>query len=173
MLQHYPNVTRTHHHRVKKNETIRTYSECTIITAYLVAYVAVILLDVLAFSAVVRQVWGLWKEKRRLGLHTNNDLVTLFVQQDCRNGLLICLPPSWLSDLFICEFILDLRRWNTTKSLFNLSALEFPDLSLSSQENPVRSTRSSIIANMGGLNDPVAVDNPDREEPNPETARVV
>ncbi|GJJ10310.1 hypothetical protein Clacol_004536 [Clathrus columnatus] len=47
----------------------------------LVDNVVVILSDVLAFFAVIRQVWGLWKEKRRLGLHTGEDFATLLLQQ--------------------------------------------------------------------------------------------
>ncbi|GJJ10165.1 hypothetical protein Clacol_004391 [Clathrus columnatus] len=47
----------------------------------LVSNVAVIFTDVLAFLAVIRQIWGLWREKRRLGLHSDEDVVTLLLQQ--------------------------------------------------------------------------------------------
>ncbi|GJJ10339.1 hypothetical protein Clacol_004565, partial [Clathrus columnatus] len=86
-----------------------------------------------------------------------------------------------LSTILICEFTLDLRRRNTTtRSLPNLSALEFADLNLSSQENPeVRSIQSifgrlheRMIADMGERNDPVSIgiDALGQGEPDLETA---
>ncbi|GJJ10126.1 hypothetical protein Clacol_004352 [Clathrus columnatus] len=143
-----------------------------LLTLFLVNNVAIILSDLLAFLAVIRQVWGLWKEKRELRLHTDNDFVTLLLQQV---GTDIAAFQNVLSTILICEFTLDLRRRNTAQSLPNQSALELSDLNLSSQHNPVRSIRSvlgrlqeSIIAVMGERNDPVGVDDtgPDEEEPN-------
>ncbi|GJJ10326.1 hypothetical protein Clacol_004552 [Clathrus columnatus] len=144
----------------------------------LIDNVAVVLSDILAFLAVIRQVWGLWKEKRRLGLHTGKDFATLLLQQGILRfsfvlfitltGLIfsyisplgaidVTIFQNVFSALLICEFTLDLRRRNTTtRPLPNLSALEFVDLNPSSQHNPeVRSIRSvlgrlqeSIIADM-------------------------
>ncbi|GJJ10184.1 hypothetical protein Clacol_004410 [Clathrus columnatus] len=88
---------------------------------------------------------------------------------------------SPLSALLTCKFTRDLRRRNTTRSLPNQSSLEFPDLNLSSKENPVRSTRSvlgriheGIIADMGERNDLiVGVDRSDQEERDGEAARSI
>ncbi|GJJ10344.1 hypothetical protein Clacol_004570 [Clathrus columnatus] len=53
---------------------------------FLVENAAVILSDVLAFLAVIRQVWGLRKEKRRLGLpRAGKDFATLLLQQEFRD----------------------------------------------------------------------------------------
>ncbi|GJJ10313.1 hypothetical protein Clacol_004539 [Clathrus columnatus] len=164
----------------------------------LVTNVAVILNDVLAFLAINHQVWGLWKEKRRLRLRTGEDFVILLLQQGILRfcfvllisvtnliieyislvaGSYVGVLQNVLSTILICEFTLDLRRRTTTRSLPNLSALELPDLNLSSQENPVRSIQSilgcfqqSILADMGERSDLVDIEGPDQGEPDMETA---
>ncbi|GJJ10346.1 hypothetical protein Clacol_004572 [Clathrus columnatus] len=155
----------------------------------LIHNVATILSDILAFVAVIHQVWGLWKEKRRLGLHTGKDFATLVLQQDfCiqfKSPQILPIPGTYvgvfqnvLSTILICEFTLDLRRRNT-RSLPNLSPFELPDLNLSSQDNPVRSIRpvlgrlqESIIADMGERSDPIGLDGLGQleGEPDAETA---
>ncbi|GJJ10664.1 hypothetical protein Clacol_004891 [Clathrus columnatus] len=169
----------------KKLKIISIHSESIILIAYypilvIVENVTTVLSDVLAFLAVIRQVWGLWKEKRRLGLHTGKDFVTLLLQQVSRIKCPFMLLPLRLSVILICEFTLDLRRRNTTRSLPNQSALEFPNLNPSSQDNPeARSIQSvlghlqeSIIADMGERNDPMSmgIDAPGQGEPDLETA---
>ncbi|GJJ10369.1 hypothetical protein Clacol_004595 [Clathrus columnatus] len=150
----------------------------------LVDNVAVILTDILAFLAVIRQVWGLWKERRRLSLHTLllqqvAQLVISYISPVVGNGVVAF--QNVLSVILICEFTLDLRRRNTTaRSLPNQSDLELPDLNLSFQHTPeVISIQSvlgrlqeSIIADMGERNDPVSmgIDAPDQREPDLETA---
>ncbi|GJJ10439.1 hypothetical protein Clacol_004665 [Clathrus columnatus] len=193
-----------------------------ITTLILVGNVAVILSDVLAFLGVIHQVWGLWKEKRKLNLHsTGKDFVTLLLQQGkftliktpmgdehskinlyVLSGILrfsfvlfisitqviidYVLPivgadvtafQNILSIILICEFTLDLRRRNATRSLPNQSALELPDLNLSSQGNPVRSIQSVLgrlqermIANMGERSDTVDIDGSGQGEPDEGTA---
>ncbi|GJJ10429.1 hypothetical protein Clacol_004655 [Clathrus columnatus] len=155
----------------------------------LVNNVAVIFTDVLVFLAVIHQVWGLLKEKRRLGLHTEKDLVTLLLQQVTQVIISYILPitgayvttfQNVLSTILICDFTLDLRRRNTTaRSLPNHSALELPDLNLLFRDNPVRSMQAvlgrlqeSIIADMGERNGPVGTEGPDQleREPDPDTA---
>ncbi|GJJ10108.1 hypothetical protein Clacol_004334 [Clathrus columnatus] len=160
----------------------------------LIANIAVALTDVLAFLAVIRQVWGLWKEKRRLGLH-DKDFVSLILQQGILRFSFVLLVTitqiiisyispiagtdvtafqNVLSALLICEFTMDLRRRNTTESLpSTLSALEFPDLSLSFQHNPAQFTRSvlgrihqGIIDDMSERNTFVYVDGLDEGESN-------
>ncbi|GJJ10305.1 hypothetical protein Clacol_004531 [Clathrus columnatus] len=88
------------------------------------------------------------------------------------------LLPLRLSVILICEFTLDLRRRNTTTgSLPNPSALELPDLNLSSQGNPGRSIKSvlgrlqeMIIADMEE-SDTVDIDVPVQgDSSDPETA---
>ncbi|GJJ10127.1 hypothetical protein Clacol_004353 [Clathrus columnatus] len=132
----------------------------------LVVNLAALILDVLAFGAVIRQVWALWKEKRRLHLHTNKDFVTLLFQQGILRFSLedqISAPFKTLSSLLICEFTMDLRRRNETKLLPNRYALELPDLN---QHNP-----DNIIADMGERNDQVGVtDGQSEERSNQETA---
>ncbi|GJJ07024.1 hypothetical protein Clacol_001222 [Clathrus columnatus] len=120
----------------------------------LINNVAVILLDSFAFLAVVRQVWGLWKLKRSLGLRSNQDIATSLIGQ----GFL----RFSLSALLICEFTLDLRRRNSKKIIPNQSALNLPTMSF--QDNPVQSVKSvfgrlheNLIAEMGERN----VDTPD------------
>ncbi|GJJ10452.1 hypothetical protein Clacol_004678 [Clathrus columnatus] len=194
MLQQYPHAA---HHPY-------------LVTLLLVNNVAVILSDVLAFLAVIYQVWGLWKEKRRLGLHTGKDFASLLLQQVLVtvSGVIIdyispvaradvaisqhvyeisyntfetayvCLLPLRFSAILICEFTLDLRQRNTTaRSLPNQSAIEFRDLNLSFQDNPVRSIQSvfgrfqeGIIADMGERGDLVGIDTPGRGKPDLETA---
>ncbi|GJJ10324.1 hypothetical protein Clacol_004550 [Clathrus columnatus] len=171
----------------KKLKTIPTNSECITLIAYLpiiilLQNVTTVLSDVLAFIAVIHQLWGLWKEKRRLHLHTGKDFTTLLLQQATQViisylvGSEVTAFQNVLSTILICEFTLDLRRRNTTtRSLPNLSNLEFGDLNLSSHDNAeVRSIRSvlgrlqkSIIADMRERNDPVSMDNnaPDQREP--------
>ncbi|GJJ15101.1 hypothetical protein Clacol_009376 [Clathrus columnatus] len=100
---------------------------------------AIIVSDTLAFAGIFRQVWGLWRLKRSLGLQ-NNDFLTSLLQQD-------------------------LRRRNANKSAPNqLADLSLPILSF--QENPVQSVRTvlgrlheSIVAEMGERNDLPAMDN--------------
>ncbi|GJJ10773.1 hypothetical protein Clacol_005001 [Clathrus columnatus] len=141
----------------------------------LVENVAIVLSDVLAFLVVIRQVWGLWKEKRRLHLQAGKDFVTLLLQQ----GIL----RFSLSAILICEFSLDLRQRNTTpRSLLNQSALELPDLNLSSQDNLVRSIQfilgrfqERMIADMGERSGPVGVEaseGPDQLEGGPDLEAV-
>ncbi|GJJ10144.1 hypothetical protein Clacol_004370 [Clathrus columnatus] len=140
-------------------------------TLLLVHNITTLLSDVLAFIAIIRQIWGLWKEKRRLHLHTNKDLVTLLLQQ-------VNSYRDRLSTILICEFTLDLRRRNTAKSLPNQSALELPELNLlSSQNNPARPIQhvlnrlqENIILDMGEQTDEVGIDDSGEEEPIPETA---
>ncbi|GJJ10362.1 hypothetical protein Clacol_004588 [Clathrus columnatus] len=145
-----------------------------ITTLALVENVATVLSDVLAFLAVIRQVWGLWKEKRRLRLHIGRDFVTLLLQQvtelliDYTAGSDTIVCQNVLSTILICEFTLDLRRRNTTTgSLPNPSALELPGLNLPSQNNSVRPMQSvlgrlqgSIIADMRERSDPAGIDGP-------------
>ncbi|GJJ10279.1 hypothetical protein Clacol_004505 [Clathrus columnatus] len=168
----------THHPVRRKILFVSTQFECVVFIAHLPIYllvqnITVILSDALAFLAVIRQVWGLWKEKRRLHLQTGNDFVTLLLQQ----GIL----RFSLSTILICEFTLDLRRRNTTaRSLPNQSALELPDLNLSSQNNsvvrPIQAVlgrlQERIIADMGEMSDSVGIEGLDQleGEPDPETA---
>ncbi|GJJ10449.1 hypothetical protein Clacol_004675 [Clathrus columnatus] len=145
------------------------------LTLLLVQNVAAVLSDILAFLTVICQVWGLWKENRRLRLQAGKDFATLLLRQ----GILRFL----LSAIFICEFTLDLRRRNTTaRSLPNPSALELelPDLNLSSQDNSViRSIQSvfshlqeRMIADMGERSNSVSIEGPGQleGEPDSETA---
>ncbi|GJJ10345.1 hypothetical protein Clacol_004571 [Clathrus columnatus] len=176
----------------KELKIISTRSKCIILVAYLnilllVQNVLLILSDLLAFLAVIRQLWGLWKEKRRSGLHSGKDFATLLLQQGILRfsfvlfvtitllvidyispiiGSDIGAFQNVLSVILICEFTLDLRRRNTTTgSLPGLSALEFPDLNPPSQHNPeVRPIQSilvriqeSIIADMREKNNPVSI----------------
>ncbi|GJJ10208.1 hypothetical protein Clacol_004434 [Clathrus columnatus] len=183
--------------------SILTYSESitltvSILTLILVDNVAVVLLEVLAFIAVLYQVWGLWREKRKLGLHTDKDFVTLLLRQgtlrfsfvlfiSVTQTIIIYISPTAgtnsiavqnvLSVILICEFTQDLRRRNTIRSLPNQSSLELPDLNLSSQDNSVRSIQSvfgrfqeRMIADMGERNDPVGLNGPGEKEPNQEAA---
>ncbi|GJJ10455.1 hypothetical protein Clacol_004681 [Clathrus columnatus] len=188
----------------KKLQILPTCFERIVTIAYapilfLVENITIILSDVLAFLAVIHQVWGLWKEKRRLRLQAGKDLVTLLLQQGILRfsfvlfitvtqvivqyiGSDIILFQNVLSTILICEFTLGLRRRNTTaRSLPTQSALELPDLNLSSQDNPARSMQSvlgrfqkRIIAEMGERSDPVGIDASDSPgqlegEPDPET----
>ncbi|GJJ10418.1 hypothetical protein Clacol_004644 [Clathrus columnatus] len=173
----------------RKLKIVSTHSEYSILIAYLsilllVSNVAVTLTDVLAFLAVIRQVWGLWKEKRRLRLEGERDFVTLLLQQVVRDLKIftvgsdigafqnvyelfyilmnahLYLLPLRLSTILICEFTLELRRRNTTaRSLPNQSALELPDLNFSSQGNPVRS-----ISVLGGLQERIIADMGERSD---------
>ncbi|GJJ10178.1 hypothetical protein Clacol_004404 [Clathrus columnatus] len=154
------------------------------ITVLLVINIATILLDVLAFLAILYQVWGLWKEKQRLHLHTDKDFVTLLLQQGVLKlrfsycqiiGVDVAAFQRVLSVILICEFTLALRRRNATRALPTQSALELPDLNMSSPNNPVQSILSvlgrlqdSIVADMGERSDPVGIDGL-VEESNPET----
>ncbi|GJJ07914.1 hypothetical protein Clacol_002120 [Clathrus columnatus] len=123
--------------------------------------IAIILSDILAFIAVVRQVWGLWKLRLSLGLRSNQDLVKSLFQQDSAQIASDLLGPiqDVLSSLLICEFTLDLRRRNASSAPLNQSAaLDLPTLSF--QENPAQSIRTvlgqlhqSIVAEMGERND--------------------
>ncbi|GJJ10209.1 hypothetical protein Clacol_004435 [Clathrus columnatus] len=149
-----------------------------ILTLILVGNIATVLLDLLAFIAVLYQVWSLWKEKRKLGLHTDKDFVTLLLRQG-KSTLIKDIGHSkinLLSVTLICEFTQDLRRRNAARSLPNQSSLELPDLNFLSQANRGRSIQSvfgrlqeSIIADMGERNDPVGnIDDPGQGEPDPE-----
>ncbi|GJJ06674.1 hypothetical protein Clacol_000869 [Clathrus columnatus] len=114
--------------------------------------IAVILLDLFAFIAVMRQVWGLWRLKRSLGLQSTEDLVTSLLRQDVFFRL---------STLIICEFTLELRRRNTQNAVLGSpSAMDLPTLSF--RENPVQSVKSmferfheNIMAEMGEGNNTV------------------
>ncbi|GJJ06907.1 hypothetical protein Clacol_001103 [Clathrus columnatus] len=133
--------------------------------------IAIVCADVLAFVAVIHQVWGLWKLKRSLGLESNKDVATILLRQ-CILRFCFVLGISTtqllfafdvadtfnpiqniLSALLLCEFTLDLRRRNTTKSASNQTAFDLPTISF--QENPVESVRSvlgrheSIVTEMG------------------------
>ncbi|GJJ10400.1 hypothetical protein Clacol_004626 [Clathrus columnatus] len=70
--------------RVGRTIQVETFiaASAYLTTLILVQNVVVILSDILAFFGVVRQVWGLWKEKQILSLDTGKDLVTLLLQQD-------------------------------------------------------------------------------------------
>ncbi|GJJ10394.1 hypothetical protein Clacol_004620 [Clathrus columnatus] len=165
---------------------VETFIACFafLVTLILVGNVAVVLSDVLAFLAVIHQVWSLWKEKRKLRLHnTGEDFVTLLLQQVTQLAIDYISPTAGtdviafqtvLSTILICEFTLDLRQRNATRSLPNQSALELPDLNLSSRDNSVRSRQSmlgrlqeSIIADMGERSDPVGIEGPGQGEPDP------
>ncbi|GJJ13575.1 hypothetical protein Clacol_007831 [Clathrus columnatus] len=151
----------------------------------LVDNIGLLLSDVLAFIAVIYQVGGLWKSKRRFGLQTNGDLVTLLLRQvnlreiQAAESTIVPIQNVYelfyqnthpkltsyprLSSLLICEFTLDLRRWNRQRSAPNQSALELPTLSF--QENPAQAVltifgrlRESIITEMGDRNDLVELD---------------
>ncbi|GJJ11581.1 hypothetical protein Clacol_005816 [Clathrus columnatus] len=167
--------------------------ECSILIAYvpilfLVQNVATVLLDILAFLSVIHQVWGLWKEKRRLGLQGGKGFVTLLLQQGKFTLIKISASvgedinsfQNVLSTILVCEFTRDLRRRNTVmRSLPNQSALELPDLNQSSQDSlAVRSIQSAlgrlqerIIAEMGERSGLVGTDglNQLEGEPDPET----
>ncbi|GJJ10099.1 hypothetical protein Clacol_004325 [Clathrus columnatus] len=131
--------------------------------------VGMIIWDVLAFLAVVRQVWGLWREKRRLHLQTSADVVTLLLQQVKlleRRLLGIVIPLfRMLSTILMCEFTLGLRRRNTGNAITNQSALELPSLSF--QGNPVQSIlgrlHESIVSDMGERTDSVTVNDGESE----------
>ncbi|GJJ15106.1 hypothetical protein Clacol_009381 [Clathrus columnatus] len=104
---------------------------------FLIQIVAIILSDTLASIAVIRQVWGVWRLKRSLGLQ-GNDFLTLLLQQG-------------------------LRRRNKKVPAPNPTALSLPTLSF--QDNPVQTARSvlgrlheNIVAEMGERNDPLAMD---------------
>ncbi|GJJ10396.1 hypothetical protein Clacol_004622 [Clathrus columnatus] len=161
-VQQYPHVS-------WNTRRISYYPQSIFINLLFSPYLAILLLvqnattvlsDVLASLAIIRQVWGLWKEKQRLRLQGGKDFVTLFLQQV----------------ILICEFTLDIRRRNTmTRSFPNQSALELPELNLSSQGNPVRSIQSvlgrfqeRIIADMGERSDLVDTGGPSQGEPDPE-----
>ncbi|GJJ10114.1 hypothetical protein Clacol_004340 [Clathrus columnatus] len=152
-------------------------------TLLLVGNIANVLTDFLAFFGVLHQVWGLWKEKKRLHLHTDKDFVTLLFQQGILRFSLndfgsSQISPVKLSAILICEFTLALRRRNTTRPLPNQSGLELPDLNMSFQQ-PMRSIHAvvghlheSIIADMGERNNnPVNVNGLGQpEEPNQQCA---
>ncbi|GJJ15832.1 hypothetical protein Clacol_010110 [Clathrus columnatus] len=82
--------------------------------------------DLLAFIAVMHQVWGLWKLKRHLGLKGNNDLVQLLIQQDSQhysfvNSRLTFVDAILLrNQLPVISFQLCQRCWSR-KILYNRS----------------------------------------------------
>ncbi|GJJ10143.1 hypothetical protein Clacol_004369 [Clathrus columnatus] len=142
-----------------------------------------VLSDILAFLAVIYQIWSLWKEKRRLHLHTEKDFIALLLQQvnyiSVDAGSDMGAFQNALSVILICEFTLDLRRRNTPKTFPTQSAVKLPDLNMSSfQNNPVKSIQhvlgrlqESIITDMGERRDDQAgVDGPGEEETNSEIA---
>ncbi|GJJ15102.1 hypothetical protein Clacol_009377 [Clathrus columnatus] len=159
----------------------------------LIHSIAVILSDTLAFVGIFRQVWGLWRLKRSLGLQNNDFLTSLLKQGTLSYCFVLSLTmsqiflsffapvvptvisslPIVLSTLLICEFTLDLRRRNAKKSAPNqLASLSLPTLSF--QENPVQSVRTvlgrlheSIVAEMGERNDPPV---PAMDNRSPQTA---
>ncbi|GJJ05904.1 hypothetical protein Clacol_000091 [Clathrus columnatus] len=111
-----------------------------------------IILDLLAFIAVIRQVWGVWKLKRSVGLQSNGskDIVTLLLQQV----------------LLICDFTIALRERNTKVYTLNQSELSLPAFRFASQtqtqltHTPAHThrgsmagrLRESVIAEMGENN---------------------
>ncbi|GJJ10116.1 hypothetical protein Clacol_004342 [Clathrus columnatus] len=124
------------------------------LTAYIhiidfITGIATSLSDILGFFAVVRQVWGLWIEKRRLGLQTKQDFVSVLLQQ----GILRFAFNNGIHTGIY------LRRRNSEKNPApNQSALELPTLLI--QDNQTRSSQSihilkrlhqSIIADMGEI----------------------
>ncbi|GJJ15475.1 hypothetical protein Clacol_009753 [Clathrus columnatus] len=124
-------------------------------------------MDILAFVMVIRQLWGLWKVKRSLGLQNSQDLTTSLLEQGryihietniishmLHYSTLAGILRFSLSTLLMCEFTIDLRRRNKKDSIPNQSALNLPTLSF--KDNPVQSIRSilgrlheSIVAEMG------------------------
>ncbi|GJJ10104.1 hypothetical protein Clacol_004330 [Clathrus columnatus] len=170
-----------------------TFSEHTTLIASLpilnlIGNIAVILSDALAFLGVIRQIWGLWKEKRSLHLQTNADLVDLLLQQGILRfsfvslvaivaslieffsplvGSNLAVVQNVLSALLICEFTLALRQRNAKKAVPNQSALELelPNLNSSFLNNPMHSIQTvfghiheSIITDMGERIDRVGID---------------
>ncbi|GJJ10212.1 hypothetical protein Clacol_004438 [Clathrus columnatus] len=141
-------------------------------TLLLIGNISVILSDSIAFLVVIRQGWGLWKEKRSLRLQSSEDIVTQLLKQ-ARTGKLIggdiTIIQNVLSVLLLCELTLDLRQRNG----LNQSAIELPTLNQSFYKNPVQSIqsvfgrlRSNIIAEMGERNDndQMDVERPGKEE---------
>ncbi|GJJ10092.1 hypothetical protein Clacol_004318 [Clathrus columnatus] len=126
---------------------------------------ALFLSDVLALLAIIRQVWSLWREKRRIQLQISADFVTLLLQQ---GASFVGVLRFLLTAILICEFTLELRRRNTERSIPNQSALELPNLSF--RDNPMQSIQSvlgrvheNIISEMGERNDLVVIDGRDQE----------
>ncbi|GJJ10105.1 hypothetical protein Clacol_004331 [Clathrus columnatus] len=68
----------------------------------LIGNLSIVLTDALAFSTVIRQTWGLWKEKRRLQLQTNADFVTLLLQQGVLrfSFVLLVTPTAFIISYF-------------------------------------------------------------------------
>ncbi|GJJ10078.1 hypothetical protein Clacol_004304 [Clathrus columnatus] len=153
-------------------------------TLFLIHNVAIILLDVLAFLAAIRQFWGLWQLKRSLRLQGSKDFATLLFKQGVQTfynsptskvnsklqdtvGTDVTAFQNVLSLLLICEFTLDLRRRNTKELVSNQTAsnLELPTMGLSFQTNPLRSIQSvfgrlheSIMTDMGERSGQLGVD---------------
>ncbi|GJJ15097.1 hypothetical protein Clacol_009372 [Clathrus columnatus] len=131
------------------------------IRLFLIQIVAIILSDTLAFIGVIRQVWGVWRLKRSLGLR-RNDFLTLLLQQGTLSFCFVLtistsqiflvltitsiIAPSQavVSALILCEFTLGLRRRNKKILAPNPSALSLPTLSF--QDNPVQTVRIDIPA---------------------------
>ncbi|GJJ16061.1 hypothetical protein Clacol_010340 [Clathrus columnatus] len=116
--------------------------DCVILLALIITTrihnLCLILLDTLAFIALIHQIWGLWKLKQSLGLHNKQSLTALLIKQD-------------------------LRRRNQQNSVPNQSALHLPTILF--RENPVKFTQSafgrlheSIVAEMRERDDQVNVD---------------
>ncbi|GJJ11614.1 hypothetical protein Clacol_005849 [Clathrus columnatus] len=117
-------------------------------TLILIINIATVILDALAFVAVIHRLWGIWRLGRSLGLQNSDDLVTSIVRQ----GILR------LSTLLICKSTIDLRRQNTQRSVPN-------NQSASLQNNPARTLtlifermHESIMTEMGEINDPINID---------------
>ncbi|GJJ10117.1 hypothetical protein Clacol_004343 [Clathrus columnatus] len=181
---------------------VRTLALCQGYRPMTIAISTVFFITLILDIYVIRQVWGLRKEKRRLRLRINKDFATLLLHQGILRFSFVLVVPvaqliigyvsptvgsdltafqNVLSTILICEFTLALRRLNTTRSLHNQSALELPAINLSYQDTPVRSIQSiigriqqSIIADMSlrEQSDQMGVDSPG-EERNPETSLIV
>ncbi|GJJ09197.1 hypothetical protein Clacol_003419 [Clathrus columnatus] len=136
----------------------------------------IILSDVLAFTGVIYQLWGLWKLRQSLHLRGNGDIVSTLLRQGtlrfcfvilvtiaqtiCATfapstitGDALTLIQNVLSTILICEFTLGLRQRNAEKN-FNQSAMDLPTLSF--QDNHIHTVQSmlgrlheSIITEMG------------------------
>ncbi|GJJ16062.1 hypothetical protein Clacol_010341 [Clathrus columnatus] len=158
--------------------------------------ISLILLETLTFIALIRQIWGLWKLKKSLGLRNKQNLTTLLIQQErhdlsssstivvstitilwiantvlTRPSQIISYSFKTFSTLLICELTIHIRRKNQQNAVLNQSALNLPTISF--HENPVQSIRSalgrlheSIVVEMGERSDQVNVDELGSGEPN-------
>ncbi|GJJ15457.1 hypothetical protein Clacol_009735 [Clathrus columnatus] len=130
-----------------------------------------ILSDLVAFTMVIRQVWGLWKLKKSLGLKGNQDLITALIEQVVLTfsasfvlfititatilfetslvGSILFAFQNVLSTLLICEFTLALRRRSCPKNCESDANQSTLLISLP-QDNPTGSM--SPVAEMGERN---------------------